>query len=88
MDPIKKHLNPINLPPFPRKLPLNPQNQLLRSQPAKGSPRKTEVTIHLNMMLLIKQRIKRNYDSCFGTGKAPAVGYPAKGKINGNTSPN
>ncbi|KNZ53565.1 uncharacterized protein VP01_31g1, partial [Puccinia sorghi] len=27
--------------------------------------------------------IERNYNSCFGTGKAPAVGCPAKGKING-----
>ncbi|KNZ50990.1 hypothetical protein VP01_4142g1, partial [Puccinia sorghi] len=23
-------------------------------------------------------KIKQNYDSCFGTGKAPAVGCPAK----------
>ncbi|KNZ44167.1 uncharacterized protein VP01_9444g1 [Puccinia sorghi] len=28
-------------------------------------------------------KIKRNYNSCFGTGKDPAVGRPAKGKING-----
>ncbi|KNZ48421.1 uncharacterized protein VP01_5682g1, partial [Puccinia sorghi] len=28
-------------------------------------------------------KIERNYNSCFGTGKAPAVGHPAKGKING-----
>ncbi|KNZ48253.1 uncharacterized protein VP01_5795g1 [Puccinia sorghi] len=28
-------------------------------------------------------KIEWNYNSCFGTGKAPAVGRPAKGKING-----
>ncbi|KNZ64221.1 uncharacterized protein VP01_10536g2 [Puccinia sorghi] len=27
-------------------------------------------------------KIKPNYNSCFGTGKAPDVGSPAKGKIN------
>ena len=26
---------------------------------------------------------ERNYNACFGSGKAPAVGRPAKGKING-----
>ncbi|KNZ57868.1 uncharacterized protein VP01_2052g3 [Puccinia sorghi] len=42
-----------------------------------------EVTIHPKIILLIKQQIKCNYKSCFGTGKAPAVGCTAKGKING-----
>ncbi|KNZ51673.1 uncharacterized protein VP01_386g17 [Puccinia sorghi] len=28
-------------------------------------------------------KIERNYNSCFGTGKAPSVGCPSKGKING-----
>ncbi|KNZ51014.1 uncharacterized protein VP01_4131g1, partial [Puccinia sorghi] len=28
-------------------------------------------------------KIEQNYNSCFGTGKAPAVGCPAKVKING-----
>ena len=27
--------------------------------------------------------IKQNYNSCFGSGKDPPVGWPAKGKING-----
>ncbi|KNZ62318.1 hypothetical protein VP01_12861g1, partial [Puccinia sorghi] len=57
---------------FPHLHPINlppfPQNQLLRSQPFEESPRKTEVTIHRKMM--IKQL-------------APAVGRPAKVKING-----
>ena len=26
---------------------------------------------------------KKNYESCFGTGKAPLVGRPVKGKLNG-----
>jgi hypothetical protein len=28
-------------------------------------------------------KIKKNYDACFGTGKAPLVGQPPKGTING-----
>ncbi|PLW46358.1 hypothetical protein PCASD_05449 [Puccinia coronata f. sp. avenae] len=28
-------------------------------------------------------KIKKNYDACFGTGKAPLVGRPPKGTING-----
>ncbi|KNZ44211.1 uncharacterized protein VP01_940g6, partial [Puccinia sorghi] len=93
INPIKKHLHPRNIPPCPRKLPLNPQKRLLRSQPSKESQRKTEVMIHLKMMMLTtagqlkKQdylviiewlKIERNYDSCFGTGKACAVVHPAK----------
>ncbi|KNZ59425.1 uncharacterized protein VP01_1733g3 [Puccinia sorghi] len=58
------------LPSCPRIPTLNPRNQLLRSQKSKESPRKTEVTIKLKMMVLIKQT-------------SPAVGYPAKDKING-----
>ncbi|KNZ54164.1 uncharacterized protein VP01_3022g1, partial [Puccinia sorghi] len=55
------------------------------SQPSEESPRKTEVTIHLKMMLLIKGSLKERGlpATCFGTGKAPAVGHPAKGTMNG-----
>jgi hypothetical protein len=28
-------------------------------------------------------KIKKNYDACFGMGKAPLVGRPPKGKISG-----
>jgi hypothetical protein len=28
-------------------------------------------------------KMKKNYDACFGTGKAPLVGQPPKGTING-----
>ncbi|KNZ63639.1 hypothetical protein VP01_11191g1, partial [Puccinia sorghi] len=45
----------------------------------KENPRKTEVKIHLKMILLIK----KSNNSFYETGNAPAVGRPAKGKING-----
>ncbi|KNZ56398.1 uncharacterized protein VP01_2412g3 [Puccinia sorghi] len=41
-----------------------------------------------NYLVIIKWlKIEQNYNSCFGTGKAPAVGCPDKGKINGYQSP-
>ncbi|KNZ58808.1 hypothetical protein VP01_1859g2, partial [Puccinia sorghi] len=65
---IKTHLHPRNLP--------CPQNQLLRSQPFEESPRKTEKEDYL---IIIKwPKIEWNYNSCFGTGETPAVGYKYK----------
>ncbi|KNZ43705.1 uncharacterized protein VP01_9955g1 [Puccinia sorghi] len=40
---------------------------------------------HRHKWLFVSQhfRMEWNYNSCFGKGKAPALGHPAKGKING-----
>ncbi|KNZ45075.1 hypothetical protein VP01_850g2 [Puccinia sorghi] len=43
--------------------------------------KKAEVTIHLNMMLLINLLIKWSYHSCFETGKACYDGYQSKESI-------
>ena len=46
-----------------------------------------ETTPHLKredyLIIINWLSIERNYNSCFGSGKAPPVGRPAKGKING-----
>ncbi|KNZ57844.1 uncharacterized protein VP01_205g4, partial [Puccinia sorghi] len=58
----------------------NPHNQTLRSRPSK----ETGHLKKLHYLVIIKWlKIEQNYNSCFGKRKAPAVGRPAKGKING-----
>ncbi|KNZ60290.1 uncharacterized protein VP01_1579g2 [Puccinia sorghi] len=50
-------------------------------KPSKEIPRKAEKN---EKLVIIKWlNIKQNYNSCFGTGKAPSVGHPAKAQING-----
>ncbi|KNZ56515.1 hypothetical protein VP01_2388g3 [Puccinia sorghi] len=73
----KKNPNPRKLPPCPRKQPLKPRNQIIRSQLSKerGHLKKEEYLVIIEWL-----KIKQNYNSCFGTGKAPAVGHPAKMK--------
>ncbi|KNZ63653.1 uncharacterized protein VP01_1117g3 [Puccinia sorghi] len=46
-----------------------------------------KTSVHLKkdnyLVIIIWLKIEQNYNSCFGTGKALAVGRPAKVKING-----
>ncbi|KNZ60646.1 uncharacterized protein VP01_1525g7 [Puccinia sorghi] len=65
--------------------------------PKKASPKPTKPAIqrkskknrtgHLKkedyLVIIEWLTIEPNYNSCFGTGKAPSGGSPAKGKING-----
>ncbi|KAH9456211.1 hypothetical protein Pst134EB_012414 [Puccinia striiformis f. sp. tritici] len=43
-----------------------------------GHLKKSDYLILINWL-----KIKKNYEACFGTGKAPPVGRPVKGTING-----
>ncbi|KNZ50125.1 uncharacterized protein VP01_4585g1, partial [Puccinia sorghi] len=73
INPIKKHPHPRNLPPCSRKLSLNPQNQLLRSQKKNRGNDSSEDDASDQIAGHLK---KENY-------LAPAIGPPARGKING-----
>ncbi|KNZ45934.1 uncharacterized protein VP01_7698g2 [Puccinia sorghi] len=55
---------------MPKKASPNPQNPRIRSQPSDEKD---------YLVIIEWLKIERNYNSCFGTGKAPAVGRPEKG---------
>ena len=63
------------------------QSKKIKDNSSSNDNEVEKTTAHLKredyLIIINWLSIEQFYNSCFGSGKAPPVGQPAKGKING-----
>ena len=84
---MPKKSTPASKKSTPKRPAIRRKSKKARGNDSSADDDADKTTGHLkkdNYLIIIEWlKIEKNYNACFGTGKAPAVGRPAKGKING-----
>jgi len=79
--------NPASKKSTPKRPAIRRKSKKARGNDSSADDDADKTTGHLKkddyLIIIEWLKIEKNYNACFGTGKAPAVGRPAKGKING-----
>ena len=83
---MPKKSTPASKKSTPKRPAIRQKSKKARGNDSSADDDADKTTGHLKkddyLIIIEWLKIEKNYNACFGTGKAPAVGQPAKDKIN------